>query len=58
MKATISNLFYLKRAKANSNGLVPIFHRVTVNGKRIKDNSTGKYIEPEKWSEGTKIKGN
>ncbi len=57
MKATISNLFYLKRAKANSKGLVPIFHRVTVNGKRIKDNSTGKYIEPEKWSEGNKMKG-
>jgi site-specific recombinase XerD len=57
MKATISSLFYLKRAKANTKGLVPIFHRVTVNGKRIKDNSTGKYIEPEKWSEGSKMKG-
>ena len=57
MKATISNLFYLKRAKANSKGLVPIFHRVTVNGKRI-EKSTGKFIDPAKWSvEGAKMKG-
>ncbi len=57
MKATISILFYLKRAKANSKGLVPIFQRTTVNGKRL-DTSTGKYIDPLKWSvEGAKMKG-
>jgi len=57
MKATISNLFYLKRAKANSKGLVPIFHRVTMNGKRI-EKSTGKFIDPAKWTvEGAKMKG-
>jgi len=57
MKATISNLFYLKRAKVNSKGLVAIFHRITVNGKRI-EKSTSKYIDPAKWSvEGAKMKG-
>lgn len=57
MKTTITNLFYLKRAKANANGLVPIYHRTTINGKRI-DKSTGKYIDPIKWSsEAGKMKG-
>ena len=57
MDANITNLFYIKRAKPNSKGLVPIFQRVTVNGQRI-EKSTGKYIHPELWSsEGTKVKG-
>jgi hypothetical protein len=43
MNATISILFYLKRAKANSQGLAPIFQRITINGKRL-DNSTGKFV--------------
>ena len=49
MSATISILFYLKRAKVNSQGLIPIFQRITIDGKRL-DNSTGKYIDPTKWS--------
>lgn len=57
MEATITNLFYLKRAKANVNGLVPIYHRTTINGKRL-DKSTGKYIDPTKWStEAGRMKG-
>ena len=57
MEATITNLFYLKRAKANVNGLVPIYHRTTINGKRL-DKSTGKYIDPSKWStEAGRMKG-
>ena len=35
MNATVNVLFYIKRAKINSNGLVPIFIRITVEGKRI-----------------------
>lgn len=57
MEATITNLFYLKRAKANVHGLVPIYHRTTINGKRL-DKSTGKYIDPTKWStEAGRMKG-
>lgn len=58
MKTKISILFYLKRAKTNPKGQVPIFQRITVNGKRI-DWSTGNYIDASKWStEGNKMKGN
>ena len=58
MKTTITNLFYLKRVKVNTQGLVPIFHRITINSKRL-DKSTGKYINANKWSsEMSKVKGN
>ena len=57
MNANITNLFYIKRAKPNSKGLVPIFQRVTVDGQRI-EKSTGKYIDADMWSvETTKMKG-
>lgn len=57
MDAPISILFYIKRAKVNAQGLVPIFQRITINRKRL-DNSTGKYVDPEKWhSEMSKMKG-
>ena len=57
MNANIVNLFYIKRAKSNNSGLVPIFQRITVDGQRI-ERSTGKYINPELWSsEGAKLKG-
>ena len=49
MDANISNLFYIKRAKPNNKGLVPIFQRITINSQRI-ERSTGKYIQPELWS--------
>jgi site-specific recombinase XerD len=57
MNENISILFYLKRAKVNAQGLVPIFQRITINGKRI-DNSTGKFIDPTKWhTEMSKMRG-
>ncbi|MBG6062912.1 site-specific recombinase XerD [Flavobacterium sp. CG_9.1] len=57
MNENISILFYLKRAKVNAQGLVPIFQRITINGKRI-DNSTGKFIDPAKWhTEMSKMRG-
>ena len=58
MNTLVSILFYVKRAKANSEGLCAIYTRVTVNSKRF-EFSTNKYINPEKWSsESSKVKGN
>lgn len=58
MNTKISILFYPKRAKANSEGLYPIYLRVTVNGVRI-ESSTKRFIEPGKWSTvAGKMKGN
>jgi hypothetical protein len=57
MKAKVSILFYAKRAKTNVNGLVPIYSRITVNGKRI-ELTTGRFVEFSKWSaEVGKMKG-
>lgn len=57
MDAPISILFYLKRAKVNAQGLIPIFQRITINRQRL-DNSTGKFIDPQKWhSEMSRMKG-
>ena len=40
MKTKVSILFYAKRAKASVNGLVPIYTRITINGKRIELSTT------------------
>ena len=52
MNANIVNLFYIKRAKPNKQGLVPIFQRVTVDGQRI-EKSTGNTLIPNygQWME-------
>jgi site-specific recombinase XerD len=50
--------FYAKSTKANSQGLFPIYVRLTVDGKRF-EYSTKKFIDPSKWSsELSKMKGN
>jgi site-specific recombinase XerD len=57
MDYPISILFYLKRVKVNAQGLAPIFQRITINGRRL-DNSTGKYVDPDKWhTELSKMRG-
>jgi len=57
MKTKVSILFYAKKAKAAANGLVPIYSRITINGKRI-ELSTNRFVEISKWStEAGKIKG-
>ena len=57
MKTKVSILFYAKRAKASVNGLVPIYTRITINGKRI-EQSTNRFVEISKWStEAGKMKG-
>jgi len=57
MKTAI--LFYLKRSKINqSNGLIPIYLRITVNGKR-EEISIGKSILESEWNVFThRAKGN
>lgn len=58
MKKKVSILFYAKRAKASVNGLVPIYTRITINGKRI-ELSSNRFVEMSKWStEAGKMKGN
>jgi hypothetical protein len=49
MNTNITNLFYVKRAKPNRNGEVPIFQRVAIDGQRI-EGSTSKFINPDLWS--------
>ena len=48
-RQTLSILFYLRRDKDNSRNEVPIYMRITVNGKRA-EMSTFRYIDPEKWN--------
>ena len=57
MNTTVSVLFYIKRAKANNEGICPIYVRVTISAKRF-EFSSNKYVNPDRWSvEGSKVKG-
>lgn len=58
MKEKITLHFYAKSTKANSKGLLPIYVRLTIDGKRF-EYSTKKFVLPTKWSaELSKMKGN
>ena len=58
MNAKVSVLFYAKKSKTKSNLRVPIYLRITVNGKRA-EFSTGKDVEISKWSSAqNRLKGN
>jgi site-specific recombinase XerD len=58
MKVKTTLHFYAKSTKANSNGLFPIYVRLTVDGQRL-EYSTKKFIDPTKWSSSTsRMKGN
>jgi site-specific recombinase XerD len=58
MNSKVTLHFYAKSTKANGNGLLPIYVRLTIDGKRF-EYSTKKFIEPPKWStELSKMKGN
>ncbi len=57
MNTTVSILFYIKRSKANNEGICPIYARVTIQAKRF-EFSASKYVNPERWSpEGSKVMG-
>ncbi|HMU47872.1 MAG TPA: site-specific integrase [Chitinophagaceae bacterium] len=56
MNTTLSILFYAKKAKATTDGLIPIYLRVTINGQRF-EISTRTYVEAKQWSsEAGKVK--
>jgi site-specific recombinase XerD len=58
MQNSFSILFYLKKPKAYSSGPVPIYLRITVNGKRS-EISISREINPDKWnSEAGRVIGN
>ncbi|RZL46362.1 MAG: site-specific integrase, partial [Pedobacter sp.] len=55
---TFSILFYIVRSKLNKNNEVPIYCRLTVNG-RIKEFATHIWIKDDQWdSKAGKVKGN
>ena len=57
MKTKITLHFYAKSTKANSAGLLPIYVRLTIDGKRL-EFSTKKFVEKAKWSsELSKMRG-
>src|SRR4030095_7811738 len=58
VETKLSILFYSKTAKTTTDGLVPIYLRVTINGKRF-EQSTQRYVVPARWSAAAgKAKGN
>lgn len=58
MEARLSILFYGKSAKKTTDNLVPIYLRVTINGRRF-EVSTQRYVDRLKWSaQAGRMKGN
>ena len=58
MKTKITLHFYAKSTKSNSDGKLPIYVRLTINGERT-EFSSKKFIDKTKWSpELAKMKGN
>jgi hypothetical protein len=49
MADMIKILFYVRKTKTNSEGLAPIYMRVTVNGNRF-ETATSKYVDVGMWS--------
>lgn len=51
MKTNFSLLFYLKKPKIHQKEAVPVYMRITVNGKRA-EIATGRECEPTEWNTG------
>ena len=49
MKTNFSMLFYLKKQKNYTSGLVPVYLRITVDGERA-EVTANRECEPEKWN--------
>lgn len=58
MSASMTVLFYTKKTKTTTDGLVPIYMRVTIDGNRF-EISTKRYVKIEQWSpQAGRMKGN
>ena len=58
MKSVITLDIYAKSTKSNTIGQLPIYIRLTIDGKRL-EFSTKRFVDPMKWSsELFKMKGN
>lgn len=49
MKSNFHLLFYIRKQKNYKGGIMPIYMRITVNGKRV-DMSAGRDCDPAKWN--------
>jgi len=58
MSASMNILFYAKKTKTTTEGLVPIYMRVTIDGNRF-EVSSKRYVRIEQWSpKAGRMKGN
>ena len=58
MEHRISTLFYARKSKKTSDGLAPIYLRITVNGQRL-EQSIQRLVDPAQWSAAAaRLKGN
>jgi integrase/recombinase XerD len=53
MQNRMDVLFYLSKKRQNKKGTAPVYCRITVNGQRAPDFSTGIFIKPETWMNGS-----
>lgn len=51
MENRISIHYFIKKSNANSKGNVPIYMRITLNGKRM-EFSTNRFVDPKGWQKG------
>jgi len=56
-KNTFAVSFFVRNDKKDSNGKLPIYMRITVNGERA-ELSTQRKIEPTRWNKAGQAKGN
>jgi hypothetical protein len=58
MEHHISILFYVRKSKKTTDGLLPVYIRITINGQRI-DQSIQRYVQASQWSvQAGRMKGN
>jgi len=58
MKTNLTVHIFTRTDRANKAGLLPIYVRITIDGKRS-EFTTKKYIDPKKWDQRTmRVKGN